>query len=128
MELLEIYKCESCGNIVEVVTVGGGELVCCNQPMKKMTENTVDAAKEKHIPVVEVNGNEVTVKVGEVEHPMTEEHHIAWIEAITVEGTVFRKQLKATDKPVFTFTTTEKIDRVREFCNLHGLWSTTEVK
>lgn len=128
MEVLEIYKCEVCGNIVEVFTVGGGELVCCNQPMKKMEENSVDAAKEKHVPVVEVNGDKVTVKVGEVEHPMTEEHHIAWIEAITDSGVVYTKHLKHTEKPVFEFTTTEKITKVREYCNLHGLWITTEIK
>lgn len=129
MKLLEIYKCELCGNVIEGVFEGkGGPLVCCGEEMKLLEENTVDAAKEKHIPVVTVEGDKVHVVVGSVEHPMTEEHYITFIEAISTEGTVFRKHLKPGQKPEFTFTTNEKIEKVREYCNLHGLWMTTEVK
>ena len=80
LEKLQVYKCDICGNIVEVLNVGGGVLSCCGKPMRLLTENTVDAAVEKHIPVTEVKDGEVLVKVGEVEHPMTPEHFIQWIE------------------------------------------------
>ena len=83
-KLLEIYKCELCGNIVEVVHAGDGELVCCGQAMKLLTENTVDAAKEKHVPVIEVCEGCVKVSVGSVSHPMEEKHYIEWIELVAV--------------------------------------------
>ena len=86
----EIYKCESCGNIVEVVNGGDGELVCCGEPMKVMNENTVDAAKEKHVPVIEVVDGCVKVKVGDVAHPMEEKHYIQWIEVIA-DGKTYRQ-------------------------------------
>ena len=79
---LEIYKCDTCGNMVEVIHGGAGELVCCGQPMKLFKENTVDAAKEKHVPVVEKTAEGFTVKVGSVAHPMEEKHYIEWIEVI----------------------------------------------
>ena len=117
----EIYKCEICGNIVEVVHPAGGTLVCCGKPMKHMVENTVDAAKEKHIPVIEKIEGGYKVFVGEVEHPMQDEHHIEWIEVIT-ENKVYRKYLKPGEKPEAEFLIDEEIISVREYCNLHGLW------
>ncbi|MBW1940962.1 MAG: desulfoferrodoxin, partial [Deltaproteobacteria bacterium] len=92
-ERLEIYKCEACGNIVEVLDGGAGGLVCCNQPMVLQSENTVDAAKEKHVPVMEKIAGGVKVKVGEVAHPMEENHYIEWIEIIA-DGKAYRQFLK----------------------------------
>ena len=80
VEKNEIYKCDVCGNVVEVLTVGGGQLVCCNKPMELMTEKSDDEGQEKHVPIVEKNEDKLIVKVGSVSHPMTEEHHIEWIE------------------------------------------------
>ncbi len=120
-ERMEIYKCEACGNIVEVLHGGKGELVCCGQPMKLFKENTVDAAKEKHVPVVEKTADGVTVKVGEVAHPMEEKHHIEWIEII-VDGSVYRQFLKPGDASEATFNVTADQVTAREYCTLHGLW------
>lgn len=120
-QLNQIYKCEKCGNIVEVVHAGPGELVCCGQPMKLLTENTTDAAQEKHVPVIEKSGSQITVKVGSVDHPMEEKHYIEWIELLA-DGKVYRKYLKPGDKPVATFEITAKDVSAREYCNLHGLW------
>jgi superoxide reductase len=97
-EQLEIYKCEVCGNIVEVLHGGAGELVCCGQPMKLMTENTVDAAKEKHVPVIEKTDKGYLVKVGAVAHPMEEKHYIEWIELIA-DGKAYRQFLKPGQAP-----------------------------
>ncbi len=119
---LEVYKCSVCGNIVEVLHPGAGELVCCGQPMQLLTENTVDAAKEKHVPVIEVGATSITVKVGSVPHPMEEKHYIEWIELIA-DGKVYRQFLKPGDKPEATFAITAKQVTAREFCNLHGHWS-----
>jgi len=121
-KLLEIYKCEVCGNIVEVVNVGGGELVCCGQPMKLMVENTVDAAKEKHVPVIEKTAKGVKVKVGSVPHPMEEKHYIQWIEVIK-NGRALRAFLKPGEKPEAEFAIDPSGIFAREYCNLHGLWS-----
>jgi len=120
-QLNEIYKCDVCGNMVEVVNTGVGELVCCGQPMRLIVENTVDAAKEKHVPVIEKVEGGVWVKVGEVEHPMTEAHYIQWIEILT-ENKVYRKYLKPGEKPEAIFKIDEEITAAREYCNLHGLW------
>lgn len=120
-KVLQVYKCMVCGNIVEVLYSGGGTLVCCNQPMKLMEENTVDAALEKHVPVVERIDDQVHVRVGSVTHPMTEEHYIQWIEVIT-EDKVYRKDLKPGDEPEAIFHVEGDIIGVREYCNLHGLW------
>jgi len=117
---MEIYKCEVCGNIVEILHGGVGELVCCNQPMKKFVENTVDAAKEKHVPVIEETGDGVTVKVGSVAHPMEEKHYIEWIEVIRGDK-ICRKFLKPGEKPEATFKGESGVT-AREYCNLHGLW------
>jgi len=120
-EKLEIYKCEACGNIVEVLHGGQGELVCCGSPMKLFKENTVDAAKEKHVPVVEKSAGGITVKVGEVAHPMDEKHYIEWIEIIA-DGAVYRKFLNPGDTPEATFNVTADQVTAREYCTLHGLW------
>lgn len=123
VEKLQVYKCDICGNIVEILNVGGGTLSCCGKPMTLLTENTVDAAVEKHIPVAKEKDGELHVKVGEVEHPMLPEHFIQWIEVITKDGQVSRKHLNAGEKPEATFKIKGDIDRVREYCNIHGLWS-----
>ncbi len=119
--LEQVYKCNVCGNIVEVVHAGGGTLSCCNQPMALLKENTTDGAIEKHVPVIErVNGG-YKVVVGSVAHPMTEAHLIEWIELIA-DGRVYRQHLTPADKPEAFFPVdTEKVS-AREYCNLHGLW------
>ena len=121
MERLQIYKCDVCGNIVEVVHVGGGELVCCGQPMTHLVENTVDAAKEKHVPVIEKTGSGYLVKVGSVAHPMEEKHWIQWVQLIA-DGKAYRQFLDPGEPPEASFEI--KADQVsaREYCNLHGLW------
>ncbi len=119
---LEVYKCALCGNIVEIFIPGDGELVCCGEPMKLMTENTVDASKEKHVPVIEKGAGSITVKVGTVPHPMEESHYIQWIELIA-DGKVYREMLKPGQAPEATFPITASRVAVREYCNLHGQWS-----
>jgi superoxide reductase len=121
-KLLEVYKCELCGNIVEVVHAGDGDLSCCGQDMKLLTENTVDAAKEKHVPVIEVSEGTVKVTIGSVAHPMEEKHYIEWIE-LTADGKAYRQFLNPGDAPTATFNVTAKKLSARELCNLHGLWS-----
>lgn len=120
-ERLEVYKCDVCGNIVEVLVAGKGQLVCCNQPMKQMVENTVDAAKEKHVPVIEKSGNGIKVKVGSVAHPMEEKHYIQFIEVI-VDGKIYRQFLAPGQAPEAFFEITGDKVTAREYCNLHGLW------
>lgn len=117
----EIYKCALCGNIVEVVHTGAGELVCCGQPMDLMTENTVDAAKEKHVPVIEKVAEGYRVKVGSVPHPMEEKHWIEWIE-LMADGKVYRQNLAPGDAPEALFCIDASSVTAREYCNLHGLW------
>ncbi|MBU0967410.1 MAG: desulfoferrodoxin [Proteobacteria bacterium] len=118
---LEVYKCELCGNIVEVLHAGAGELVCCGQPMKLFVENTVDAAKEKHVPVIEKIDGGYKVKLGSVPHPMEEKHYIEWIELVA-GNKVLRQFLKPGDAPEATFQTAAKDVHARAHCNLHGLW------
>jgi superoxide reductase len=120
-EKLEVYKCEACGNIVEVVHGGKGELVCCGKPMVVQKENTVDAAKEKHVPVVEKQANGVKVKVGDVAHPMEEKHYIEWIEIIA-DGKAYRQFLKPGDVPEAVFNVQADALTARAYCNIHGLW------
>lgn len=116
-----VYKCSLCGNIVEVVHAGGGTLVCCGKPMDQLVENTVEASKEKHIPVVEKKDNGILVKVGSIPHPMEEKHYIEFIEIIA-DGIVYRKDLLPGEAPeAFFAVNSEKIE-VREYCNMHGLW------
>jgi superoxide reductase len=118
---LEVYKCAVCGNIVEVLHGGAGELVCCGEPMKKMTENTVDAAKEKHVPVIEKIDGGFKVKVGSVAHPMEEKHYIEWIELLA-DGRAYRQFLEPGMAPEAVFSIQAEAVTVREYCNLHGLW------
>lgn len=119
---MELYKCEVCGNIVEVVHASGGTLSCCAAEMKRLSENTVDASKEKHIPVVERLPNGIKVTVGSVPHPMEEKHFIEWIELIAGD-TVLRQYLKPGQPAVAIFEGVKAATIVaREFCNLHGLW------
>lgn len=118
----EIYKCAVCGNIVEVLHCGNGELVCCGKPMALMSENTTDGAKEKHVPVVEKIEGGYKVTVGSALHPMEPEHHIEWIELRCKGGSVMRKHLTPGDAPMAIFKTDAKEVCAREYCNLHGLW------
>jgi superoxide reductase len=119
--LKQVYKCDICGNIVEVVHASRGDLVCCHKPMTLMKENTVDAAKEKHVPVVEKLADGYKVTVGSVAHPMEEKHYIEWIE-ILADGQLYRKWLKPGEVPEAVFVTDADEVEVREYCNLHGLW------
>lgn len=118
---LEIYKCVICGNIVEVLHGGVGELVCCGKDMSLYAENTVDAAKEKHVPVIEKIDGGFKVKVGDVAHPMEEKHYIEWIELLA-DGKAYRQFLNPGDTPEATFNIVADSVSVREYCNLHGLW------
>ena len=120
-ERLEVYKCEVCGNIVEVLHGGQGELVCCGKPMVKQVENTVDAAKEKHVPVIEKIEGGVKVKVGDVAHPMEAKHWIEWVEIIA-DGKTYRQYLNPGDAPEATFDVAADQIAAREYCNIHGLW------
>ena len=121
----EIYKCDLCGNIVEVLHGGRGELVCCGKPMKLMEEQTAEQVYEKHVPVVEKISDGIKVKVGSVAHPMEEKHYIEWIQVITDKGEC-RKFLKPGDSPEVEFKDAENIQKVREYCNLHLLWKYEE--
>ncbi|MFZ2957640.1 MAG: desulfoferrodoxin [Candidatus Ozemobacteraceae bacterium] len=122
MQINEIYKCALCGNIVRVSDSKDGALACCGQAMNLVTENTVDASKEKHVPVVEYSATGMTVKVGSIAHPMEEKHFIQWIEVISPDGSACIKTLKPGGKPEAVFPCTDKNVKVREYCNLHGLW------
>lgn len=118
----EIYKCNHCGIMSVIVHDGGGKLICCGEPMELITENTVDAAVEKHIPVVEKTAEGFKVTVGSVNHPMEEKHYIEWIQVITDGNKCLTQALKPGDAPVAEFTTKENAVKVRAYCNLHGLW------
>lgn len=121
-EQLQVYKCEKCGNIVEVLHGGAGELVCCGAPMNLIEAGTVDAAKEKHVPVLEKTANGYKVKVGSVAHPMEEKHYIEWIELI-VDGKAYREFLKPGQSPEAEFCVgSPGTVTVREYCNIHGMW------
>ena len=118
-----IYKCEKCGNIVQVLHGEEPSIICCGQDMTKLVANTVDAAQEKHVPVVEEIEGGYLVRVGSVDHPMTPEHYIQWIDLITEDGTLIqRKFLDPSDAPKATFKTEADKVVAREYCNLHGLW------
>lgn len=120
-ERLQDYKCEICGNIVEVLHSSKGQLVCCNQPMKLMEEKTEDVGKEKHVPVIEKTKTGIKVRVGSIPHPMEEKHYIEWIEIITDCGSL-RRFLKPGDKPEAEFEMKDGKAKIREYCNIHGLW------
>ncbi|MFP4112541.1 MAG: desulfoferrodoxin [Candidatus Woesearchaeota archaeon] len=120
----KIYKCEQCKNIVSVLEAGEGELVCCGEPMKIMEEKTAEQeGKEKHVPVVEINGNEVTVRVGSVNHPMEDSHYIELIQIIKDNDVTIGKRLKPGQEPkaVFNMEDTSNI-KARILCNIHGVW------
>ena len=118
---VKFYRCEECGNIVELIYDGGGELVCCGAPMIKLKASTADAANEKHVPVFKKEGDTTVVTVGSVLHPMIEKHYIMWIAAVTKTG-IFRKELKPGDKPEVSFRGLDEVVAYYEYCNLHGLW------
>ncbi|MDQ2085191.1 desulfoferrodoxin [Herbivorax sp. ANBcel31] len=117
------FRCEICGNIVELIKNGGGELVCCNQPMIKLEANTTDAATEKHVPVAEKKDGKVHVQIGSVAHPMTEKHYIEWI-AVASDNGIKRISLFPEDDPKAVFCAKENVD-VYAYCNLHGLWKSS---
>ena len=121
-KLLEVYKCNVCGNIVEVLHAGGGALSCCGEEMALLSENTVDAAKEKHLPVIEKVDGGYKVTVGSVPHPMEEKHYIEWIELIA-DGKAYRQFLKPGEVAETVFNVTASSVTARELCNLHGQWS-----
>ncbi len=120
----KFFICKHCGNLVGMIHNAGVKIICCGEPMTELVPNTTDAAGEKHLPVVEVSGKQVTVSVGSVPHPMTEEHHIAWVYLQTAKGGQ-RKSLPVGGEPKVTFLL-EDDEPVAAFayCNLHGLWKT----
>ncbi len=119
---LEIYKCQKCGNIIEVMHGAGGNLICCTESMVLFEANKTDAATEKHVPVLSKTDNGYLVQVGEVAHPMTDEHYIEWIELIDGNN-VYCTFLKPGDKPEATFSIQAENPVARAYCNLHALWS-----
>jgi len=117
----EVYKCEVCGNVVEALCETMGEMSCCGKVMILKQENIIDGAVEKHVPIVMVQNDKIIVKVGEIDHPMTSDHYIEWIELITKDK-VYRQFLKPGDRPEAVFDLVDKVYTVRAYCNLHGLW------
>ena len=120
-EKLEIYKCDVCGNMVEVVHGGKGQLVCCGEQMTLLKENTTDAATEKHVPVIEKVDGGYKVKVGSVPHPMEEKHYIEWIQLLA-GGESYRRFLEPGQEPEAVFHAEAENVSAREYCNIHGLW------
>ncbi|MFA6348248.1 MAG: desulfoferrodoxin [Candidatus Paceibacterota bacterium] len=125
-QIKQICKCNICGNVVEVLHIGTGELICCGQPMEKMVEKIQEEGFEKHLPIIEKRGNVVKIKVGEVLHPMEDAHFIEWIEVI-VDGVSYRKMLKSGQSPEMQIEIGEGDISVRSFCNVHGLWKSAKV-
>jgi len=117
----DVFKCNKCGNIVQFLHAAAAPLVCCSEKMIKQEENTVDASREKHVPVIEMSSEGIRVKVGSVPHPMEEKHYIEWIELVTSDK-VYRRFLKPGDEPVACFPPLEEEFTAREYCNLHGQW------
>lgn len=121
VERLQVYKCSTCGNIVEVLTGGDGDLICCGAPMASLTAKTADQGREKHLPVIEkVNGG-IKVRIGSIPHPMEEKHYIEWIEIVS-DGKAYRQFLKPGQAPEAVFNIAPDNVRAREHCNLHGMW------
>jgi len=120
----QVYRCNVCGNITEVLHTGAGELICCGQPMELLQEKVTDAGLEKHVPVIEATGSGIKVKVGDDPHPMEEKHYIEWIEVIT-DGDSCRKFLKPGDKPEAGFEIKPQKVTAREYCSIHGLWKSS---
>ncbi len=119
--LKQVYKSNICGNIIEVLHAGEGEMVCCDEPMELLQEKTSDAGLEKHVPVIETTASGIKVKVGSVPHPMEETHYIEWVEVIT-DGGIYRKFLKPGDKPEAEFDVKPQKVVAREYCTIHSLW------
>lgn len=117
----QIYKCEKCENIVEILHPGAVDLVCCGQPMNLLEEKTADKTTEKHVPMIEKTSDGYKITVGSTLHPMEEKHYIEWIELLA-EGISYKKFLKPGDKPEAVFKTDAASVTAREFCNIHGLW------
>ena len=126
MKEVKFYRCNHCGNIVEKIIDSTVPVVCCGEPMKQLVPNTSDGAGEKHVPVVEINGQNVVVRVGEVDHPMIPAHYIQWIYVVTNLG-IMRKDLTSEHAPraEFTLGEGEQVLEVYEYCNLHGLLKVT---
>jgi superoxide reductase len=122
---LEVYKCDLCGNIVEVLHGGEGALVCCGEEMKLLEEQTADSAVEKHVPVIERSDEGITVTVGSTLHPMEEEHYIEWIELVA-DGKAYRQFLQPGDEPKACFAVQAEAVTAREHCNVHALWKNEE--
>jgi superoxide reductase len=120
--LREVYKCNVCGNIVEVVHASDGTLVCCGQPMQRLQEKTTDAGNEKHVPIIEKTPMGILVRVGAVPHPMEDKHFIEWVELLA-DGLVYRRSLKPGMKPEFVFSVQPQTVSARAYCNIHGLWA-----
>lgn len=129
-KLNAIYKCSVCGNMVEMVHTGVGQLVCCDKSMNLIEEKTTDPeiSVEKHVPVIEKNEKGAKIKIGSIPHPMEDAHYIEWIEVITIDGEVKRKYLKPGEKPEAEFCLFSQIKYAREYCNLHGLWRAEDLK
>ena len=123
-KLKQVYRCNVCGNIVEVLHTGKGELVCCGQPMELLQEKKTDVGLEKHVPVIETTAKGVKVKVGDVPHPMEEKHYIEWVEIIA-DGDCYRKFLKPRDKPEAEFDIKPQKVTAREYSSIHGLWKSS---
>lgn len=122
MERLQVYRCNNCGNMVELIRVGGGNLVCCGQPMQLLKENTTDAATEKHVPVIKkLADGTYKIIVGSVEHPMEDKHYIEWIQLVAGKN-AYRAFLNPGQKPEAVFKVDSDDVLAREYCNLHGLW------
>jgi superoxide reductase len=122
-KLRELYQCNICGNVVEIAHEGADALVCCKQPMEKLIAKTEDQGKEKHVPVVKETAGGICVEVGDIHHPMEEKHYIKFIEVLTADK-VIRAELKPGQEPMAHFSVTRaEVEEVREYCNLHGLWS-----
>jgi len=122
---LEVYKCMVCGNIVEVLTGGAGELVCCGEPMRNLVAKTADEGKEKHVPVIEKTDTGIKVKVGSIAHPMEQKHYIEWIQ-LTADGKSYRQFLQPGKVPEAIFNVKAESVSAREHCNVHGLWKGQE--
>ena len=119
--LKQVYRCNICGNIVELLHAGQGELVCCGESMELMVEKTEDVGREKHVPVMESTASGIKVKIGDVPHPMEENHYIEWVEVMT-DGGIYRKFLQPGNKPEADFEIKPQDGVLREYCSVHGLW------
>ena len=120
-QLKQVYKCNVCGHIIEILNPGAGQLVCCGQPMELLSEKTTDEGLEKHVPVIEKTENGFKIKVGSIPHPMEAAHYIQWIELIA-DGIILQKHLNPGEAPEAEFCLKAEKVEAREYCNIHGLW------